>query len=250
MVAAKYWRHHHQKINGDHMALKLNMNSKRLSGMPTIPFMGLLLFLSLSLGMAEHSLAEQNRATSSGEKQLDIFFAGLETMQAEFVQTLMDDKKRTIEESEGILSMQRPNRFRIEYQRPFEQLYVADGKNLWLFDKELEQVTVRPQDESFDQTPAQLLSGTKPLSENFYLEDLGVHEGLDWLELRPKQADANFDYIRLALENNAIRTIETLDGLGHTTRLFLSHIKRNPKLAADSFKFVPPVGIDVIGEGE
>lgn len=225
------------------MALKLKMNSNQLSGISIVSSMALLFFLSL--GMVEKSLAQ-----SSGEKQLDNFFTGLETMQAEFIQTLVDDKERIIEESEGVLLMQRPNRFRIEYHRPFEQLYVADGKKLWLFDKELEQVTVRPQDESFGQTPAQLLSGTKPLSENFYLEDLGAHEGLDWLELRPKQADANFDYIRLALKNNAIRAIETLDGLGHTTRLLLSHIKRNPKLAANSFKFSPPVGIDVIGEDE
>lgn len=230
------------------MTLKLNMNNKRFSGMPITSCLVFIFFLSLvTVGQ---SLAEQTLAKSSGEKQLDIFFAGLETMQAEFVQTLIDDKNRTIEESEGVLSMQRPNRFRIEYLRPYEQLYVADGKTFWLFDKELEQVTVRPQDESFAQTPAQLLSGTKPLSENFYLEYLGNHEDLDWLELRPKQAESNFDYIRLALDNNMIRAIETLDGLGNTTRLFLIHIKRNPSLATDSFKFVPPLGVDVIGEGQ
>ena len=144
--------------------------------------------------------------------------------------------------SMGFITKKYPSYNNDAYYKPREYKVV--------FDKELEQVTVRPQDESFGSSPAQLLSGTEPLAKNFYIEELGAHEGYDWLELKPKQHDANFDYIRLALENNEIRAIETLDGLGNTTRLFLSSIKRNPELAADSFKFIPPAGIDVIGEVE
>lgn len=183
-----------------------------------------------------------------GEMKLDKFLNGLDTMEANFIQTLYNPRGELVEESRGTMSLSRPGRFRLQYKNPYEQLYVADGKRIWMYDKDLEQVTVKAQADTLGSTPAMLLSTTKPLQDSFSITELGVHEGFQWLELKPRAADSNFDFVRLALEGNVLRAMEMVDGFGQTTRLYFETVKRNPSLDKATFKFSPPPGVDVIGE--
>ena len=183
-----------------------------------------------------------------GEQRLAVFLKGLTTIKAAFVQTLNNASGELIEKSEGIMAVERPGKFRLQYQNPYEQLYVADGKNLWFYDRDLEQVTVKPQADSLGSTPALLLSTTTPLAANFEIRELGKHEGFTWLELNPKDADSNFDFVKLAMDGDTLRAMEMVDGFGQATRLYFDPMVRNPKLEKDIFRFAPPPGVDVIGE--
>lgn len=200
-----------------------------------------LLFLVMAAGV-------QAKSAGVGEAKLNKFLDGLQTMEATFIQTLIDPSGQLIEESHGTLWLSRPGRFRLQYTNPYEQLYVADGKKIWMYDKDLEQVTVKPQSDTLGSTPAMLLSTTEPMQKNFAITELGEHEGFQWLELKPLAADSNFDYVRLAMDGDVLRAMEMVDGFGQTTRLYFDPLKRNPKLSADKFKFEPPPGVDVIGE--
>lgn len=183
-----------------------------------------------------------------GKARLERFFKGLHTMRAEFVQTLVDKSQRVKEQSEGVMLLSRPGRFRFEYTKPYSQLYVADGKKVWMYDKDLEQVTVRPQAQALGSTPALLLSSDVPLEKNFTLKELGEHEGFVWLELKPKEKDATFSYIRLALEKDTVRAMEMVDSFGQMTRIYFDKVTRNPKIDAGQFKFTPPPDVDVVGD--
>lgn len=194
------------------------------------------------------SVAISAPAAAAGKGQLDAFLSGLESMRADFIQSLLDSEDSVLEESEGVIYVQRPGRFRLEYQTPYEQLYVADGDNVWMYDKDLVQVTVRPQGDALSSTPALLLSSTEPLENNFRINELGEHAGFVWLELRPRGEDANFEYIRLALESGSLRAMEMVDSFGQTTRIYFKNLERNPTLDAGKFSFDPPPGVDVVGK--
>jgi len=184
-----------------------------------------------------------------GQQRLEVYLNELTTIKAAFVQTLNNAAGELIEKSEGIMAVQRPGMFRLQYQNPYEQLYVADGKNIWFYDRDLEQVTVRPQSDALGSTPALLLSTVEPLETNFEIREVGLkHEGLYWLELNPKDPDSNFDFVKQAMDGNILRAMEMVDGFGQSTRLDFDPTTRNPELAAEVFQFTPPPGVDVIGE--
>lgn len=187
-------------------------------------------------------------SAGEGQERLERFLYDLTTIKAAFVQTLNNAAGELVEKSEGIMAVERPGRFRLEYQNPYEQLYVADGLNIWFYDRDLEQVTVKPQSEALGSTPALLLSTTEPLEVNFEVRELGIHEGFAWLELNPKDPDSNFDFVKLAMEGDILRAMEMVDGFGQTTRLYFDPMSRNPQLDMSVFLFTPPPGVDVIGE--
>ncbi len=203
----------------------------------------LLTFIALTLFALAPAQADTTRA------QVERFLDGLDTMEASFVQYLLDPSYELMEESEGTLYIQRPGRFRLEYSLPYEQLYVADGKKVWAYDKDLMQITVKPQDDSLGTTPAIFLSGRQAMDENFVVTDVGEKEGgLWWLELRPKRSDDNVEFIRIAMRDGQLYAMEMLDGFGYTTRLIFEGLKRNPAIDSAKFRFSPPPGVDVIGE--
>ena len=183
-----------------------------------------------------------------GRDRLEKFLGSFKTMQATFIQTLKSPKKEELERSEGEIWLTRPDQFRLSYQTPYEQIIVADGSKVWLYDKDLEQVTVKPQDDSIGSSPASLLAGVKPIEEEFRIEELGLHEGFEWVNLYPKAPDASFDYIRVAMEGSTLRAIEMVDGFGQQTRLFFDQIILNKLTDKNHYKFTPPPGVDVIGE--
>jgi outer membrane lipoprotein carrier protein len=179
-------------------------------------------------------------------QSLQMRFSGLDSFSAEFTQKLFDADQVMQEETSGVLRVQRPNRFNLEYRQPYYQLYIADGKDLYFYDKDLEQVTVKSQEGMLENTPAMLLSNPAKLDQLYHVKPQGEEEGLFWYELTPKQEGGSFDRINLAFKNNELRIMELLDSFNQTTRLMFKNIQRNPDLNPKLFRFTPPKGVDVI----
>jgi outer membrane lipoprotein carrier protein len=179
--------------------------------------------------------------------RLDAVMKSVQSVQADFRQTVKDAQGRKVEESTGVLAINRPNRFRWDYQEPHPQVIVADGSKLWLYDPDLEQVTVRKLDQSFAGTPAMLLSGEGALQDSFTIQGSEKRNGIEWLTLAPKRGDTDFKRVRIGLKNDTLAGMELSDKLGQVTTLEFSNVQRNPPFKNDRFVFTPPPGVDVIG---
>lgn len=176
------------------------------------------------------------------------YFQGLKSLQAEFVQTIYDDKNRVLETSSGTVFMQKPGRFRWDYQQPAKQIIVADGARLWLYDSELKQVTVRLLDKALSATPLALLSGAAPLEEAFTVGAASQRDGWQWYELRPKEEQAEFKLLRVAFSGEVLKAIELEDVFNQRTRLNFERLQRNVAIDASLLRFTPPPGVDVVGD--
>jgi outer membrane lipoprotein carrier protein len=190
----------------------------------------------------------QSLWAESGINQLETFLQDLKTLKADFRQTLQQPDYDQVYASNGVFYLKRPGQLRWEYQTPSEQLIVADGDRVWLHDFELEQVSHRSQKAVLDGTPAQLLSGTGPISQHFEVNELGAESQLTWVELIPKSKEAQFSRVRLALQESQLERMEMLDNFGQVTRFFFDNMERNPELDDELFEFEPPPLIDLIGD--
>ena len=178
---------------------------------------------------------------------LDRYLEGLSSWQAEFAQTVVDSRgKQRVAES-GRFVVRRPGQFRWETGQGPAQVMVADGRNLWFYDRDLEQVTVKPARSALTATPAMLLVGSVNLRENFEITALPKSMGLEWVAVKPRGADAEFRSARLGFTSNDLRRMEIEDKLGQKTTLMFSKTQRNAVLPADAFAFQSPPGADVIG---
>lgn len=184
----------------------------------------------------------------SGPQQLEAFLKDLTTLKADFEQTLQQEDDRAAYTSSGVFYLKRPGQLRWEYTLPSEQLIVADGERIWLYDIELEQVSHRRQAAALAGTPAQLLSDQAPVTEHFQVNDLGKEDGLNWVELLPVEKESQFIRLRLALNENSLRRMEMVDNFGQTTRFVFDNLRRNPPLDASLFTFEPPPLVDLIGD--
>lgn len=188
---------------------------------------------------------------SDGKQRAEQFLQGLQSLQAQFKQTLTDRTGQVTDESTGTLAIKRPNRFRWDYREPHEQVIVADGTRVWVYDSDLEQVTVRKLDVALSSTPAMLLSGEGALTDNFNVIDSSERAGVAWVRLEPKRNDTDFKAVRLGFTTGKaqeLRFMELADKLGQTTLLEFSKFERNPTLDASRFVFKVPAGADVIGD--
>jgi outer membrane lipoprotein carrier protein len=198
-----------------------------------------------ALGSASAQAAD---GPNAGQQRVERFLESLEGFRANFRQVLSDRAGRVIDESSGTLAIRRPNRFRWEYREPNEQLIVADGSRIWLYDSDLEQVTVRKLDDTLSATPAMLLSGAGKLADNFTVTQSSNEAGLQWIRMQPKRNDTDFKSVRLGFEGESLKFMQLADKLGQTTLLELSQFERNPPLDPASFTFKVPPGADVIGD--
>lgn len=184
---------------------------------------------------------------------LDNYLEHLKTLRAEFSQLVTDSKGREVQTARGTLVIVRPGKFRWELTpasgagASSPQLMVADGKNLWFYDRDLEQVSVKPASSALTATPAGLLSGEGNIRELFTVSPAGRKEGLDWVLVTPKESDADFREARLAFGNSDLRRMVLRDKLGQTVRLDFETSERNPPVSEAEVKFIPPAGADVIG---
>lgn len=174
----------------------------------------------------------------------------MQSMQADFEQRMYNTKQELTQSSSGQFSLLRPGRFRWDYLAPFEQTIVADGERLWIYDADLEQVTVRRMDAGLGSTPAMLLSGVADVSEAYSVSSRYAAEGVDWLELEPRAADSDFGRVRLGFIAGQLTVMDLVDSLGQTTRILFSAIRQNPDLGDELFEFETPEGADVIRADE
>ena len=186
-------------------------------------------------------------AQAAGER-LRQFLADTRSARAQFEQTVTAKDNRRVERASGNMMFSRPGKFRWNYAKPYEQLIVGDGAKVWIYDKELNQVTVKPLSATLGSTPAALLAGSNEFEREFEVLDGPKADGLDWVEARPRVADSLFAQVRLGFRGNLLERMELRDNFGQMTALRFLRFERNPKLAADNFRFQPPAGADVVGE--
>ena len=186
---------------------------------------------------------------AGGIDRLREFIAATHSAQANFTQVVLDQNGKRIQSASGIMQFQRPGKFRWTYRKPYEQIIVGDGEKFWLYDVDLNQVTVKKLDAALGSSPAALLSGSNEIERGFTLRESGNQDGLDWLQAIAKTQDSSFEKILMAFNAQAELVIMELnDAFGHKTVLRFSDLKRNPQLPASQFKFVPPKGADVLGD--
>jgi outer membrane lipoprotein carrier protein len=194
------------------------------------------------------SLGVAHAALPAGTDSLRQFFTNVKTVNARFNQVVLDEALNTIQESSGTLWIDRPDKFRWDYDSPSKQEIVSDGEKIWVYDKDLEQVTVRPLAGGLGYTPAVLLAGRGRLEDNFVVKPLGAQGDLEWAQLIPKNKDGGFESVRIGFEQGKLRVLEMVDGFGNTTRVTLKAAKENVKIDPAKFQFTPPKGVDVVGE--
>lgn len=188
-------------------------------------------------------------AQAAAIEKLKTFVGGTRTASAQFSQQVFDQAGKRLQSAQGNMLFQRPGKFRWTYQKPYEQLIVGDGHKFWLYDVDLQQVTVKKLDAALGSSPAALLSGNNEIERDFVLKEQGLRDGLEWLLATPKSGDSQFAAIRLGFNAQAeLVQMELDDTFGHKTRLQFSGMQRNPKIPDSAFRFTPPVGVDVLGE--
>ncbi len=209
----------------------------------------LILLAALSITAAV-SASPATAATASPAAEVEKYLSGLASWTADFQQTIDDGHGNVLRSAAGRLYLQRPGKFRWDYSQPSEQLVLADGKQIWFYDKDLAQANVREMDTSLASTPASLLSGNGSVSTQFNVTALPHSAGLQWFQLVPKHADTDFQLVRIGFDKGELRSMFLADKLNQITQLTFSNSKRNLPLAPDLFSFVPPAGVDVIGRGK
>jgi len=180
--------------------------------------------------------------------RVDAYLASLKTLSADFAQVVRNRDGQVVDRASGTLSLSRPDRFRWDYRQPYLQTIVADGERLWLYDSDLEQVTVRALEAGLGSTPAMLLSGSGKVGDAFTSLALEREGEWTWARLRPKQESSDFDRVGLAFDaRGELAAMELRDKLGQATVIEFGNVRRNPALDMALFRFEPPPGADVIG---
>ena len=187
-------------------------------------------------------------AGAAGVETLKTYLRDTSSGRAQFSQVVYDRSKRKLQETSGTMQFARPGRIRWAYEKPYEQLIVGDGKKLWVFDKDLNQVTVKGMTQAIGGSPAALLAGSNDIEKEFRLSDAGVLDGLEWVEAVPRGTESTFQKVRLGFGKSGLESMELMDGFGQLTIVRFSQVERNPKLASDLFQFTPPQGADVISD--
>jgi outer membrane lipoprotein carrier protein len=180
--------------------------------------------------------------------RVDAYLGSFRTLSATFNQVVRSRDDQVVDRSSGTLALSRPDRFRWDYQKPYVQTIVADGQRLWLYDSDLEQVTVRALEQGLGSTPAMLLSGSGRVGDAFASDGVQKQGDWTWCRLRPKQDASDFEQVSLALDaRGELAAMELRDKLGQRTVIEFGGVRRNPPLDAAQFRFEPPPGADVIG---
>lgn len=201
----------------------------------------------LPLACAAALLATPFQARASALEQFKSFVAGTRSAKGEFSQRVVkaDPKAKAPAVSNGTFMFARPGKFIWSYQKPYEQLLQADGEKLYIYDKDLNQVTVRKLGNALGSSPAAILFGSNDLERNFTLKEGGTRDGLEWLQATPKTQDTTFDRIAIGLRNGVPEAMELQDSFGQVSLLTFTRFEKNPAMAATQFKFTLPKDADV-----
>ena len=195
-------------------------------------------------------LAAQSAGAAGGDSlaRVEAYLGSLKTLSAEFVQVVRNRDGQIVDRATGTLSLSRPDRFRWDYREPYVQTIVADGRKLWLYDSDLEQVTVRTLEAGLGSTPAMLLSGSGKVGDSFAAGAVESDGGWTWCRLQPKSTATDFERVSLAFDaRGELAAMELFDKLGQSTTLEFTNVQRNAAVDDSRFVFTPPAGVDVIG---
>lgn len=203
------------------------------------------LFLIISL-IGSQAFAEE------AKDKLENYLNGIKTFEANFSQSIITKNDGIQDISKGMFYLARPGKFRWNYTKPYEQEIIADGKDIWIYDKDLEQVTVREMSDVLANTPALLLSNEMSISNEFdvrALKERSEKTKLEWFVLRPKAADQQYIDISLAFRDSKLAVMELQDSFGQLTKIIFSNQKPNQEIDQKLFSFTPPEGVDVLKAG-
>lgn len=180
---------------------------------------------------------------------LDQFYQRTQSMQADFEQTVRNTQGKSLEQSKGQIIISRPDKFILNYMTPAEQQYISNGKTIWIYDVELEQVSIKSLDEGVGDSPALLLSSNTNVYKHYRVEDVMVNksEGYKWVQLVAKAPEMTFERVLLAFKDHTLMLMRMHDSFGHITELRFSNIQINKPFSNQQFNFLPPDGVDVIG---
>lgn len=187
-------------------------------------------------------------AKADGMTSVKSFYEQTQSMRANFHQVVTDKQGRKVQEVRGEMQLKRPNKFRWDYNKPFEQQIISDGNQVWLYDTDLAQVTVRELGKALGSSPAALLAGGNEIDKSFKLVNASAKGGLDWVSANPKDKETGFEKILLGFKENKLQEMSLVDSFGHHTKIVFSQFEINPALDEKSFLFKPPKGVDVVGE--
>lgn len=196
------------------------------------------IFILLCLGLS--SLANA--------KTIDQYLGHVKTLTAKFTQYVFSQGADKPNKSEGRIYVASPNKFRLVYDKPYKQIYVADGQHLWSYDADLEQVTVKPQRNMLANSPAIVLSDPQNIGKAYKVKAQGITQGVNWFYLKPRAPDSGFDHVRLGFAGNNLFAMELFDSFGQKTVLRFSQLQYNARINPSRFTFTPPKGVDVIGD--
>jgi outer membrane lipoprotein carrier protein len=185
---------------------------------------------------------------------LRAFVRDVQSAQGSFTQTVTSPDGKKVRKSTGVIELQRPNRFRFEYRSPMAQVIVGDGQKVWLYDEDLNQVTVRAMTQAVGASPAALLAGAS-LDKDFVLKALAgpgagtpAGAGIEWVEATPRQKDGQFRSVKVGFKGETLAALEVLDAFGQTSRMDFAQFNPKALLAASRFVFTPPKGADVLDQ--
>ncbi len=202
----------------------------------------------LRLGCLAAAIAVAGPAAAGSLERFQSFIRTTQSARGEFEQKVYDRNKKLVQDSKGNFAFQRPGKFRWVFSKPYSQLIVGDGQRVWVYDADLNQVTVRKLTSALGATPAALIAGNADIEQSFEFTDTGEAGGLQWLDAKPREKDAGFERIRMGFGLAGIDAMELVDQFGQTTLLKFTHLQRNPALEAGLFRFSPPKGADLLGE--
>ena len=186
---------------------------------------------------------------AEAQQRLDEALKNMDNLTADFRQTLRDEDKQVVQQSRGTLALQRPGKFAWKYLEPYEQLIVADGRELWIYDIELEQVTVKPMDDGLANAPIMILMKQSNIDEQFEISEVGQRKYLYWIELKPRSRELEYTDIYIGLEDGRVKAMELQDRFGQSTQIVFDNLRVGVVHDPATFKFEPPPGVDVYGVG-
>ena len=193
-------------------------------------------------------VASAQISKDEGEGMIESFLEEVTTISGRFEQQLIDADDNVVEESAGTLDIRRPGQFRWSYSDPYQQILIADGVNMWSYDVDLEQVTVKPQAEALGSTPAILLGGSSNVLADFNYIGSFTDRGTVWVRLRPKDTGNGFNKVELGFTEGELTRMLFGDNLGQTTLIALFDVEFNEPIEDHVLTFSPPEGVDIVGE--